>query len=303
MIKRLFIAATLFFSLTCVSAQDETKLLPNVYEQGFKYCEGTVAYKNMILVSNFGTSTFNPLNTEGKGYIMAINGAKIKPFIPSDGNLSAPKGMAVYDSHLFIADVGKVVVYNLHRLKDKPQIIKLADDDLFVNDIVVVGKMMLVSVTNTGRLYGLNIAEIDMLSYRKPMLLGDVPGPNGLAVYENNLYIASYNPQEKPTAENVIYVADISRPNDPLKKLITTLPAGQYDGIAMSADGNKLYMTSWTNTQEKQPAIWVYNMDGKTGVRALDFGVSFQGPADITLKDNALWIPDLLASKVYRFDL
>lgn len=232
---------------------------------------------------------------------MAINGRKVKTFIPADGNLSAPKGMAVTEGHLFIADVGKIVVYNLRKLSDKPTIIKFPEEDLFVNDIVVIGKMLIVSVTNTGRIYGLNLSNIDVISYLKPQLLGDVPGPNGMAIYENNLYIASYNPEGKPRAENVIYVADIANPSAPLKKLITNLPAGQYDGIAISPDGQKIIFTSWSTTEVDEAALWVYNTSSQIASRIMDYGVKFQGPADLTLKNGTIWIPDLPASRVYRF--
>lgn len=44
--------------------------------------------------------------------------------IPSDGNLSAPKGMLVKDSCLLIADVGKLAVYDLRDTAAAPQIVR-----------------------------------------------------------------------------------------------------------------------------------------------------------------------------------
>lgn len=300
--KLIILTALALIPAAKLTAQDAVPL-PDIYEKNLKFCEGTVLYKHMVLVSNFGTETLEPLNNEGKGYIVAIDGAKTSVFIPADGNLSAPKGMAIHSGHLFIADVGRVVVYNLRRIKEKPQVIKFSDDDLFVNDIVGVGDMLLVSVTNTGRLYGLDVSEMEQLAYRKPILLGNVPGANGLAISESNLYIASYNPSGTPEAENVIYVANIAKPGEPLKKLISGLSPGQYDGIAVSADGTKLYFSSWTTRANIGAAIWVYNLEGKTAARLVDLQLPFKGPADISIKGTTLWVPDLVQSKVYRIDL
>lgn len=276
---------------------------PNVFTDGLKYCEGTVAYQNKILVSNFGSDELDPLNNQGKGYIVAIENNKVKPFIKADGNLSAPKGMAVVGKHLFIADVQKVVVYELNKLDKKPVVINFPEGDLFVNDIIAVGNLLIVSVTNTGKLYGINITNMDMLHLAKPQLLGDVPGANGMAIYDNLIYIASYNPSGTPGKENVIYVADITKPNQDLKKLIVDLPAGQYDGIAVSGDGKKLYFSAWSTTEKNEPAIYVYNLETKLEAKYVDLDAKFGGPADITIKGGVIWIPDLVKSRVYRFDL
>lgn len=291
----------LIFGSCAISLAQEHDL--NVFENGLKFCEGTVAYQNKILVSNFGGDVLNPLNEDGKGYIMAIENNKVKPFIKCDGNLSAPKGMWVFERHLFIADVKKVVVYDLTELAKKPIIIAFPEEDKFVNDISAVGNLLLVSVTNTGRLYGIDLSNMDALSKATPKLLGTIPGANGIKVYENFIYVASYNPTGVPNGENVIYVSDITKPGEPLKKLIGNLPAGQYDGIALSADGNKLYFSAWATVNNPEPSIYIYDIAKKMEAKVVDLGVKYGGPADITIKNNVLWIPDLVNSKVYRFDL
>lgn len=80
------------------------------------YCESVLADGDRLLVCNFGTDELNPLNTEGKGYVLEWKDGIFRTLIPADGNLSGPKGTLIKDSHLFIADVGKMVVYNLDTL-------------------------------------------------------------------------------------------------------------------------------------------------------------------------------------------
>lgn len=274
------------------------------YTNNLKFCEGTVKYKNALLVSNFGTDELDPLNTLGKGYILSIEDGQVETLIPNDGYLSAPKGMAVVTHHLFIADVAKVVVYNLKKLNEKPIVINMPKEDLFVNDIVALGKMLVVSVTNTGKLYGIDVSNLSTLATTKLISLGTVPGANGLCVSGDMFYIASFNPTGISNAQNVIYAASISNPNQPLEKFIPNMPHGQYDGIAISDDGERMYFTSWVTSELSEPAVFMVDLtDPDKYVRTLDFGVKFSGPADITVSKNAIWIPDLPASTVYRFNL
>lgn len=305
--KKLLTTFSFMLLMMAASAQilgDDDAPKKVVCEVGLKFCEGTTPYKNMLLVSNFGGSELNPLNTDGKGYIVSINSSGVsKRFIPADGNLSAPKGMVVVNNHLFIADVNKVVVYNLKELEIRPQIIKFPAEDIFVNDLAQMGDMILVSVTNTGRLYGIDASNPRIVGSKAPQLIGNVPGANGLVVADNMIYIASYNPDEKPNAHNVIYAYDMYAQKNPMKKLIANLAPGQYDGIALSPDGTTLFFTAWSHTAADGASIYSYKLDGKSGATKIGLGVEFKGPADISIKDDMLWIPDLPASKVYGFPL
>lgn len=292
-IKRLSLLGILLLPLLC-RAQSTM-----VFDQGLRFCEGSVPYKNMVLVSNFGSSELNPLNTEGKGYIASIQGDRVGILIPAAGFLNAPKGMAIYANHLFVADVGRVVVFSLKKPTQKPRYIELGKDDLFANDVAVLGELILVSVTNTGCIYAIDATDIEHLGQANK--IGKVEGANGMVVSGTKLYVASYDPSEKPTSVNVIYVYDLSTPSVPFKPLIKDLVPGQYDGITLSRDGERLYFSSWTGLNG--PTIYSYALSGAEPVRTLDFGVKFIGPADISVVGGEIYIPDLPASKVYRFTL
>lgn len=287
---------------TILSAQSQTddQIAQKEYTAKLKFCESTLPYKNMILVSNFGTQELNPLNQEGKGYIVSITG-KEEPqiFIPADGSLSAPKGMVIVDNHLYIADVNKVVVYNLKKLNERSRIIKFPEQDLFVNDLVAIGDLILVTVTNTGNIYGINTTR----QFEAPKLMGNVPGANGIAIYDTYLYVASYDSGEKPSADNVIYYSDFSVSQPQFSKLIKDLTPSQYDGIAVSEDGQTLYFTTWVGKNGNGGEIYTYSLKNKGNVRVIDLGVTLQGPADISIKNNILWVPELPSSKVHRLPL
>lgn len=270
-----------------------------VFDEGLRFNEGTVSYKGSILVSNFGSSEFNPLNSENKGYIMAINGADISEFIKADGHLSAPKGMAIVDNHLYIADVGRVVVYNLKKLSEAPYTIFLPEGEVFVNDIAALSTIVLVTVTNTGNIYGIEATDGEHPG--EPKLMGNIPGANGIAIFGTKIYVASYNPSGTSGAENVIYAADAIGGTPTLTPLIEGLPIGQYDGITLSEDGSMIYFSSWTGAQGG--AIYSYNLLKGGAVQELNFGVKLEGPADILCKGGYLYVPDLPQSKLYKFKL
>lgn len=125
--------------------------------------------------------------------------------IPSDGNLSAPKGMLVKDSCLLIADVGKLAVYDLRDTAAAPQIVRFPDGELYVNDMALHGNTLYVTVTNTGSIYSLDVTRpyaIDTASL-KPYVT--IPGANGIAIRGDTMYVASYPPDGVTTPDNAIY--------------------------------------------------------------------------------------------------
>ena len=270
--------------------------------ENIHFNEGTLPLKNGgILLSNFGTDTFDPLNKEGRGYIVLLD-KENKILIPASGALNAPKGMALKDDCLFVADVGCVMVFNLKKPEMRPVKIALPDGELFVNDIITLGDFLLVSVTNTGHLYSLDVKDCDAVwsaQRPQPKQAATIPGANGLAEHEGTLYVASYDPNEQPGEQNVIYAVDMTTPGAKPVNLLGSR-YGQYDGITVSPDGTKLYFSNWKNAAGKAEVGYIdLTPDKKNAVTILDLGTELQGPADISISDGYLFIPDLPASKLY----
>lgn len=270
--------------------------------ENIRFNEGTLPLKNGgILLSNFGTDTFDPLNQEGRGYIVRLD-KENKILVPASGVLNAPKGMAVKEECLFVADVGCILVFNLKKPEMRPVKIALPEGELFVNDIISLGDFLLVSVTNTGHLYSLDVKNCDAVwnaQRPKPVQVATIPGANGLAEHEGTLYVASYDPNEQPGEQNVIYAVDMTTPG---AKPVNLLGAryGQYDGVAVSADGAKLYFSNWKNAEGKAEVGYIDLAPGKkNAVTIFDLGVELQGPADICILNGYLFIPDLPANKLY----
>lgn len=285
----LLLSLMMLLTIELVNAQ--TKNPTNVISQDIKYCESTFWNGNDLYIANFGGSQLNPLNQEGKGYILKYKEGKVSTLIATDGSLNAPKGMALKENHLFIADVNAVVVYNLADIKAKPQKIVFPKDDLFVNDLAIQGNILYATVTNTGKIYTIDISNLHSLSAIAPTLYVDVPGPNGILITQDKMYIVSYNPAGIPTSENVIYIInDIKNPK--LTHFIHQ--SGQYDGIVMSPDNKTLYFSDWVGGK-----VGSIDMNTKKiNYFTINLKNPLVGPADITLKNGSLYIPDLPNSRV-----
>ncbi len=278
---------TMWVCLSFVAASAQTVV--NVIDKGIRYCESTYPYDGGLLIANFGTEQLNPLNTEGKGYIVLHKDGKNEVLIPADGHLSAPKGMLVRDGYLYVCDVNKVMVYNLADKAAEPRTIALPEGNLFANDLVSEGGYLYVSVTNTDRIFRVDISRPGQPGQPQEWL--SVAGPNGLLLHEGSLYVASYPADGRTTDAHVVYrIADLK---NPVAEKWMEVP-GQYDGLAVASDGKALYVTNWTPAQVSRIDL---NMRQLSPLD-LKLPQALVGPADITVTGGYLYIPDLPNSRV-----
>ena len=265
-----------------------------VIREGIRFCESTYPYQGGILIANFGSEQLNPLNSEGKGYILHYKDGKVNPFIAADGSLSAPKGMFEKNGYLYVCDVNKLVVYDLKALDKAPRIISFPEDDLFLNDLAADGDDLYISVTNSDRIYRLDIGDPAALDGAALVKWLDIAGPNGIVIDRGTMYVASYPADGNTTAANVIYkVADLQ---NPVAEPFYNVP-GQYDGIALSADKATLYVSNWAPAEVTSITLG----NGKTSTLQPDDQLA--GPADMTLSDGVLYIPDLPNSRMLIYEL
>ena len=281
---------TLSLALLSATAFSQSVKIEN---EGIRFCESTYPYNNGILVANFGTEALNPLNTEGKGYILFVKDGKSEVVVPADGNLSAPKGMFLRDGYLYVCDVNKVVVYNISKKGTKPVTIQFPEGNLFVNDLVADKNYLYASVTNTDKIFRIDISN--PAAPGKPQEWATVAGPNGLLVVDGKMYVASYPADGVTKDVNVVYrIKNLSNPSP--EKFIEV--SGQYDGIALSKDRKSIYLTNWTPAQ-----ISRLNLSDKSLVPLkINLQEPLIGPADITVANGKIYIPDLPNSRVVIVD-
>ena len=216
---------------SCVREKD-------VLARNLQICYSVCPYQDGLLISNWGTDSINPLNQEGKGYIAFHKEGVTSILIPADGTLSAPKGMAVKDDYLFVADVNKVVVYNLNETSGQPQVIPFPEGNDFVSDVAIVGNVLLAAVTNTSSIYALDISNLAHIDVGSLAVYAVVPGATSLCVSDYHLFIGSSTTYGEPTEFNVIYMIDDL--SNPVPQAITHR-IGQYQDLALTPDGESLY--------------------------------------------------------------
>ena len=252
-------------------------------------------------MSDVGTDWLAPRNGEGGGYVGSLN-KENRILIPARGKLKAPKGMAVREDCLFVADVGCVMVFHLKKPGMQPVRIPFPEGEVFVNDVVAMGDFLLVSVTNTGHIFSLDVRDCEAVwgaGRPVPKLVATIPGANGLAEHEGTLYVASYDPGERPGEENGIYAVNMT---DLTAEPVNLMGGrfGKYDGVAVSGGGKRLYFSNWRGENGGGEVGFVdLTPEGKNAVTVLDLGVELKGPADISVTKGYLIVPDLPASRVY----
>lgn len=284
--KLIYLIAGVVLLASCGNSKKESSEI-KVISDGLRFSESVWIDGDRLIVPSFGTEELDPLNNEGKGYISVIKDTVVTKLIPADGTLSAPKGTLVQNDRLFVADVGKLVIYDMNALSDAPQIIAFPGNNIYLNDLATDGNNLYITVTNTGNIFTLDILHpIDASSLT---FYTNIPGANGIIIKGKMMYVASYPPDGVTTDENVMYrIENIDNPE------ITRLfnKPGQYDGLALNNDGSRLYYTNWVGGE-----IGYYDFQTEKIV-PLDLGIKFAGPARIAFKDGKLYIPDLPNSKV-----
>ncbi len=275
--------------ITVASADSLTIAEEKVQTSMLRFNESTLPYDGGVLLANFGTAELDPLNAEGLGYIAYYKNDSIMNFIPADGSLSAPKGMQILNGYLFIADVGKMVAYKIDNPSQPAITTPFPAGETFVNDIAADGTTLYISVTNTGNIFRIDASDTSKYSTLIPTKFANVPGANGLLVHNNTMYVASYPADGNTTDANTVYAIKNMKNPKP-EKLIE--PAGQYDGLAISADGNTLYVSNWTPV-----AIQSIDLKSKQ-IKTLEMENEMKSAADISIEKNWLYIPDLVASQL-----
>ena len=290
------LTAAVLFAANCFSAEAkpakaDTTPIVSVYDDDIRFSESILPYDGGLLISNFGSATMNPAPGENKGYILLRKNGVNQVIV--DG-LHKPTATLVRFGHLFVCDDTRLIVYDLKNYNIEPQIITFAEDDKVVNALAANGTTLYVSITNTGRIYSLDISDPSRMNEVQPQLWLEIPGPNGLAMGGGVMYIASIPADySNVTDENVIYrVSDLE---NPVAEIFYNVP-GLYDGVALSDNARTLYFSDWLTSSVK-------SIDIKTKKVRVVYRENGIGPADIAQARGILYIPDLVTSRIIEINL
>lgn len=181
--------------------------------------------------------------------------------------LHAPKGMALWDDVLYVADIAHVRKFD--RTSGKPLGAVTFDGAAFLNDVAIDDQGMLYA-SDSGLGPGYRpvgsdaVHRVDGSGAARPFVRSaELGGPSGLCIIDGKLWVASFGRGEVYELSALGQRSHVSRP-----------PAGSLDGLAAWA--GRLFVSSW-----EKAAVYERTADGFveriTGVDA---------PADLAIDEK-----------------
>lgn len=231
------------------------------------------AERDIIFVSNINE---NPSEKDGNGFITILNpDGSVKVFKWIE-NLSAPKGMAIFDGRLYVSDIDQLVEIDIENGK----IIKKYDapDAVFLNDVAAcMNGMIFVTDTRTAKIHVLNKGNFSVWMEGEPF-----KSPNGLFTEKGKLYVGDEN----------IYEVDV--PSKKITKIISD--AGGVDGLEKNNAGEFVF-SNW-------PGRIFIHTDGKT-IKLHDSTDEEINTADIdfALKYNWILVPTFFDNRIVAYKI
>ena len=267
-------------------------------------------YGSQVLIANYGSQHKMPGIDEIKGYILYRKNGQTKTLIPP-GLLHYPSGIAVKDDYLFVCDGDHLRVYNLQQPEKAPQTITFPKP-YWLKAAAIDGNTLYVSSDNVGQIFTLDITHPENMNRVQPKKWLELQGVKCMAVGDGVMYITAL-PENGPDTEeadmeNVIYrVTDLRHPQAEKfisKKVYSGNPAADknvsvyYEGITLSEDNYALYVA---DHRVKTGAILVVDI-GTKEMRTI-YEAEGLDPADLTLTDKALFIPDINNHRILKLEL
>lgn len=190
-----------------------------------------------IYISNING---NPLELDENGYIskISVNGQILERKWVT--GLNAPKGLALHDNFLFVADVNKIWKISISNKEKKYYLI---NDAGFLNDLVAnKDGSIYASDMFKNRIYSL---KNDNLTIWKQSKLLD--SPNGLLIEGKYLIIATWGKiKEGFKTEVKGKLIKVNMQTRQIKKFFSTRPIGNLDGLVFNKYNGYL-STDWVN--------------------------------------------------------
>ena len=272
------IALLIFFNTA------QAQPLVSVIREDVCFSESVLPHDGGLFISNFGSEQMTPRADEFEGYIIFRKDGVNKKIV--DG-LHKPTAMKVKDNFLFVCDETVLKVFDLKNLKAAPQVVTFAENDKVVNALALDGDTLYISITNSGRIYSLDVSNPKRLG--NPKLWLELGGVNGMTIGGGEMFIATIPADYRTvTEEDVIYrVRNLKKP---VAEKFFDVP-GLYDGVALSDDRKTLYVSDWLSAS----VIAVDVATKKVRVVYEEAGI---GPADIAQAGGMLFIPDLVNSRL-----
>jgi sugar lactone lactonase YvrE len=229
-----------------------------------------------------------PDAADGNGFISQLSDeGEIEDLYWLDG-LDAPKGLAIKDDLLYVADIDELVVIDINSKTITERY--PAQQARFLNDVTIDQQgRVYVSDMMTNQIYRLADGEFSLW-----MDDSQLEAPNGLLVEGDKLIVGSWGMMTDGFATEVpghLKIIDIE--TRAIQSLGDGTPVGNLDGVEADGKGNYL-VTDWMNGR-----LMLINPNGRSET-LIEFE---QGSADHTVmpEKNLVIVPMMMQNQVQAF--
>ena len=212
---------------------------------GFSMPESITSNGERFFVSNQGQDF---MTKDGDGFISEIssNGKILNhKFLPLKGVLNAPKGMTIVNNILFVADLDKIVGFNIDNRKTVFELV--INEAKLLNDICELENgFIAVTETVSGNIYKINI---DKKTFE---IIGNIPTVNGVAYNQKTKQLLVCSNGEN-YGDGAVY---LKTENSEFKEL-PNIANGFFDGIEWMNDEHILISDWITFPVNGYGKLWV----------------------------------------------
>ncbi|MCU1645605.1 MAG: hypothetical protein JWN03_5880 [Nocardia sp.] len=263
--------------------------------EGFSSPESVLFAGDRWFISNIGAD--REPTQDGDGYLTELNSvgtvtARHAMPRPGDPPLNAPKGLAYTDNRVFVADIDRVVGFDMDthgqvfeaRLGDNAPALL---DDMALQD----PRTLLITDTLRGAVDRL---DLDAGTF-EPVATG-IPGATGITLDRTGQVAYVVGEGVSFTGGDLWRIDLTQHPAIPQR---VGAVHGVLDGISVLPNGN-LVVSDWASGQGDQPGrVTIYRPDG-IEVTVVNLPESLHGPADFAVDPAGrnLWIPAMRDNRV-----
>ncbi|WP_428232605.1 acetolactate decarboxylase [Flavobacterium sp.] len=255
---------------------------------GFSMPESVTSNGKRFFVSNQGQDVFSK---DGDGFISEISadGKLIElKFAPTKDVLNTPKGITIEGNVLYVADLERVVGFDINTRKTVFEL--EIPNAVILNDICRLEKgFIAVTETVSGNIYKINTGT------RAYEIIGNIPTINGISFHEKTNQLAVCT-NGKNLGQGAVY---IKKGNGNFEEL-PNISNGFFDGIEW-LDDSHLIISDWvTFPTIGFGKLWTYDLKKKQA----NFLFTEESTADIYYDHvtNKIWMPQMFQNKVVIID-
>lgn len=255
---------------------------------GFSMPESITSNGERFFVSNQGQDF---MSKDRDGYISEISDdGKIltQKFLPLKGVLNAPKGMTIVNNILFVADLDRVVGFNI---RNRQTVFELVIDGAkLLNDICQLEQgFIAVTETVSGNIYKINMEK------KAFEIIGNIPTVNGVAYNQKTKQLLVCSNGEN-YGDGSVY---LKTKNSEFKEL-PNIANGFFDGIEW-IDNEHVLISDWvTFPVNGSGKLWLYDLKNQQS----KFTITDESIADIYYDNTTskIYMPQMLHNRVLISD-